>query len=271
MGAIQMLDWLTGFIPRIESDWDGVRHDLEGIRDYLFSRENLIVGVTSSRSDFSPHKGRLNSFLDSLPSTLRGGATVLPVPYRGDEALTISSPVNYVGKALPLFEMGYTYSGAMHVVLHHLNTGYLWEKVRVQGGAYGCFSGCSWDNGVFSLASYRDPNLQRTIDVYDEVDRLRNLDMSREELEKTIIGALKRVLPYQLPEAKGRTTFAYMLNGRSVAEQRTVDELVGYNGCRSSPGRGDASRSEREGEGSSTRQCKSGGRRSGRTLGNKDS
>lgn len=40
-------------------------------------------------------------------------------------------------------------------------------RVRVVGGAYGGF--CDFDNhsGMFTYSSYRDPNLLKTVDVYD--------------------------------------------------------------------------------------------------------
>lgn len=41
--------------------------------------------------------------------------------------------------------------------------------MRVVGGAYGGF--CDFDNhsGMFTYSSYRDPNLLKTVDVYDGV------------------------------------------------------------------------------------------------------
>ena len=52
--------------------------------------------------------------------------------------------VNYVAKGANLYTLGYVHTGATAVALRHLNTTYLWDKVRVQGGAYGGSSGIPW-------------------------------------------------------------------------------------------------------------------------------
>jgi Zn-dependent M16 (insulinase) family peptidase len=65
----------------------------------------------------------------------------------------------------------------------------LWEKVRVQGGAYGAFNMFDRMSGVWTFLSYRDPNLASTLDVYRGAGAfLKNLDLSPSELERSIIG-----------------------------------------------------------------------------------
>jgi len=59
-------------------------------------------------------------------------------------------------------------------------------------------------SGVFSYLSYRDPNLLKTLDIYDGTgDFLRGLDVDQETLTKAIIGTIGDVDSYQLPDAKG--------------------------------------------------------------------
>lgn len=67
-----------------------------------------------------------------------------------------SVQVNYVGKAVNLYEdAGYKLNGSAYVIEKHLGTSWLWDKVRVVGGAYGGF--CSFDShsGMFTFLSYR--------------------------------------------------------------------------------------------------------------------
>lgn len=60
--------------------------------------------------------------------------------------------------------------------------------------------------GVFSFLSYRDPNLLKTLDVYDgTANFLRELEMDDDTLTKAIIGTIGDVDSYQLPDAKGYT------------------------------------------------------------------
>ena len=72
--------------------------------------------------------------------------------------------VNYVGKAANLYDdAGYQLSGSAYVVNKHLGTTWLWDRVRVSGGAYGGFSDFDTHSGMFSFLSYRDPNLTKTV------------------------------------------------------------------------------------------------------------
>ena len=75
--------------------------------------------------------------------------------------------MNYVGKGGNLYESGYEYHGSSLVVSKLLGATYLWDKVRVSGGAYGGF--CRFDprSGDFKYLSYRDPNLGGTLETYD--------------------------------------------------------------------------------------------------------
>jgi Zn-dependent M16 (insulinase) family peptidase len=62
--------------------------------------------------------------------------------------------------------------------------------------------------GVFSFLSYRDPNLLKTLDVYDGTGAfLRQLQMDNDTLSKAIIGTIGDVDSYQLPDAKGYSRY----------------------------------------------------------------
>ena len=115
------------------------------------------------------------------------------------------------------------------VITNFLRATWLWERVRVHGGAYGGF--CSFDrrSGVFSYVSYRDPNLLDTLSVYDQTGRfLRELDLPQDELVKGIVGAIGNLDAYQLPDAKGFTSLVrYLLGETDEERQRMRDEVLG--------------------------------------------
>jgi hypothetical protein len=115
------------------------------------------------------------------------------------------------------------------VINNYLQTSWLWERVRVQGGAYGGFSVFNQRSGVFTYISYRDPNLLATLDVYDRsADFLRSLELSRDELTKGIIGAIGDMDAYQLPDAKGFTSMTRYLAGETDEErQRWREQVLG--------------------------------------------
>ncbi len=112
---------------------------------------------------------------------------------------------------------------------------YLWEKIRVQGGAYGAHVQFDESTGVISFLSYRDPNVASTLENYDKAAAfLKGLDDSRlsaNELKKAIIAAIGDLDAYQLPDAKGYTSMLRYLTGRTdEIRQKIRDEVLSTNG-----------------------------------------
>ena len=145
------------------------------------------------------------------------------------EGLTIPAQVNYVGKGANLYQLGYEPHGSVNVIRNYLGTTWLWDKIRVQGGAYGGFSTFDMTSGAFAYLSYRDPNLLASLDNYDSTPTfLRNLDLNESELTKTIIGTIGEMDAYLLPDAKGWTSMVRHLTHYTDDErQRIRDEVLG--------------------------------------------
>ena len=124
--------------------------------------------------------------------------------------------------------MGFKYSGTFEVLKALLRTGFLWDKVRVHGGAYGSGNSFDFFTGDYSLLSYRDPNLAETLDVYDEIaDFLNHLDLSSEELTKIIIGCVGKMDPPLTPDLKGKASMIDHLTGRThEMKQKLREELL---------------------------------------------
>jgi hypothetical protein len=93
-----------------------------------------------------------------------------------------------------------------------LNYGYLWNEVRVKGGAYGVF--CQFmRNGEGFFTSYRDPGLGETLEVYRRAaEYLRHWDEAERELLKTIIGTISGIDTPKTPAGKGKRSMTILLS-----------------------------------------------------------
>jgi Zn-dependent M16 (insulinase) family peptidase len=235
MSGIGHLFALRELSTEIDKKWKSVLQKLEMIREALISRNALLVNVTVDATNWNTIKPQLESFLSSLPSK---EVTLAPFgiqPEQKKEGLTIPAQVNYVGKGANLYDLGYEYDGSAEVINGYLRMAYLWEKIRVQGGAYGAFSVFDDASGVFTFLSYRDPNVAATIDSYDKAAAfLKSLDSSRlndNELTKAIIGTIGDLDAYQLPDAKGYTSMLrYLTNRTDELRQEIRDEVLSTNG-----------------------------------------
>lgn len=132
-----------------------------------------------------------------------------------------------MGKGANLYDLGFEFSGSFDVVKALLRTGYLWDHVRVQGGAYGCSVSFDYYTGDLAVVSYRDPNLGETLDAIDGISNfLSNVDLSDKELEKIIIGTVGHLDPPLTPDRKGAISRAEYLTGQTLEwKQKRRDEL----------------------------------------------
>ncbi|KAI8028462.1 hypothetical protein LOK49_LG02G03504 [Camellia lanceoleosa] len=229
MGGASYLEFLQALEKRVDEDWDGISLSLEEIRRSLISRKGCLVNLTADGKNLMDSEKYVSKFLDLLPST----STVESVTWNArlpsiNEAIVVPTQVNYVGKAANIYETGYELDGSAYVISKYISNTWLWDRVRVSGGAYGGFCDFDTHSGVFSFLSYRDPNLLKTLDVYDATsDFLRELEMDDDTLTKAIIGTIGDVDSYQLPDAKGYSSLLrYLLGVTDEERERRREEIL---------------------------------------------
>jgi Zn-dependent M16 (insulinase) family peptidase len=229
MGGVDYLLALRRLVNQLDEDWPGVLAKLETVRDLVINRQTMIANVTLDAAGMTSFAPALADFAAGLPAAPHRAAAWTPAVRDGHEGLSIPAQVNYVGKGAKLYDLGYTYDGSIHVITNHLRTSYLWDKIRVQGGAYGAFCRFSRESGVLSYLSYRDPNLLGTLAAFDQApDFLRGLELSDDDLTKSIIGAIGVMDAYQLPDAKGYTALVrYLVGETDEQRQQARDEVLG--------------------------------------------
>jgi Zn-dependent M16 (insulinase) family peptidase len=228
MGGISYLFFLRKLAEQVTSDCGPLVAALQRIRKLLVDRAAMLANVTAEATHWAQLEPQLAGFLGSLPRT-----TAKPSPWRTAdgppaEGLIVPSQVNFVGKGANLYAAGFKPSGTNQVINRYLRTSWLWDKVRVQGGAYGGM--CMFDrySGTFMYGSYRDPNLLKTLEVYDRTaEFLKGAALDDAELTRNIIGTIGDIDTYRLPDAKGFVSMQRHLIGDSdEARQRMREEIL---------------------------------------------
>ncbi|MDR2641395.1 MAG: insulinase family protein [Planctomycetaceae bacterium] len=219
------------FLVELEKNFDkegsNTASKLKAVADAVLHNSRGEINVTLSAKDFAASKNILDKFKSKLAN--RKSETQYPAFKESqlNEAVIIPSRVQYVVKAANYRKAGFEYSGKMKVLANILRTGYLWNNIRVQGGAYG--GGVSFERtGVFSLWSYRDPHLRRTVDIYEGVaDYLEKLELSDEDLTKAIIATIGGLDKPLTPSEKGKRVISMSLSGFTQADiQKERDEIL---------------------------------------------
>ncbi|MCK5682978.1 insulinase family protein [bacterium] len=210
-----------------ESDISVLEKKFREVCDKVFNRDGLLVSVTSSKEDFKDLKIHLPGLLESFKCQ-KFENTSNDAPETGlNDGLIISSKVQYVLKGSNFRRCGYDFTGHLDVAKSILTMNYLIQKIRVQGGAYGAYI-LIGRSGDMILASYRDPELKKTIDVFDGAGAfLKEFKCSPKELNGFIIGTIGKLDRDLSPEAKGDMLTANFLCGITYDDrQRERTEVI---------------------------------------------
>ncbi len=230
MSGLSYLFFLRQLAEDVENNWPAVLEKLEAMRRMLVNRSSMISNVTLDESGFDDFQPKLQGFLSSLPAQAPDLHAWKPESEPVCEGFTIPAQVNYVGKGSNLYAHGYKLKGSIFVINNYLSSTFLWERIRVQGGAYGGFCLFDQHTGVYDFVSYRDPNIIKTLENYDQVsDFLHHLGGTRltsEELNKSIIGAIGDMDAYQLPDAKGYTSMVRYMSGDTDTERQQARNQI---------------------------------------------
>ena len=228
MSGISCLFFLRELINRIDNDWQGVLADLMKIRELLVNRNHMLLNITVNGDGWRQINTGTLSFINNLPSAEAAYEEWQYNKFPDCEGIVIPSQVNYTAKGTDINMHGYKTHGSIHVITRFLRSSRLWEQVRVKGGAYGVF--CSFDrlSGMLTFLSYRDPNILKTIKAFDDtVEFLKKLDISNDELTKSIIGTIGSMDSYMLPDAKGYISILRNLSGKTDEDRQKIrDEIL---------------------------------------------
>ncbi len=252
MSGISQLDTIKDLLKQAEEDWPTLLVRLEKMRNAILDtetcRDGMILDITGDSNVLDKIQPSINAFLDDLPGEANGSK--LPDFYKDehpwvpkvrelmgrltpieDEGFIVPTQVSYVGKGGLVFEEGETVTGAAQVVARFLRTGYLWDHVRVMGGAYGGFCTFSPYSGFFSFLSYRDPNLSKTIDVYDAaadavLAAAEQLKSDNDALAQAIIGTIGDMDGSLSPDQKGFTAMQRWLINESAEHRQNYRNQI---------------------------------------------
>ncbi len=229
MRGVSYLQFLRKLVRELETGGEAATASLKHTLELLLNRRTMLINLTGDAANVEPAERDLARLVADIPARPpRLPAWPLPTQI-GPEGLAIPAQVNYVGKAANVFPEPGLFNGTALVVSRFLRTAYLWEHVRVQGGAYGAFCQLDPRSGLFSLVSYRDPNIQKTLDAYDGIGAyLASLDLAGEELDKAVIGAIGDMDQHLLPNAKGFVSaLRYLTNEPDDYRQELRKQVLG--------------------------------------------
>ncbi len=215
----------------LEKDFEGKKEELsdnmERLVRCIFRPENLMVDYTAQRAGLAGLEKLIEGLRAKLYTEPVEGKPYVPSPVKKNEGLMSSAQIQYVCRAGNYADKGLSYTGALRVLKVVMSYEYLWMQVRVRGGAYGCM--CQFGKtGESYFVSYRDPNLEKTIEVYEKAaDFVAGFEADERTMTQYIIGAVSALDMPLTPAARGTYSLAGYMTGLSFDRvQRERDELL---------------------------------------------
>lgn len=227
LGGLEFYNFICELEKGFEDRIEDIIIKLEEVSSEVFNKRNLIINLTCEEKDYDIFQRKVDELISELKDK-----EVTKVKYKFDletrnEGLMTSSKVQYVAKAYNYMELGYKYTGKLLVLKAIANYEYLWNQVRVQGGAYGSFASFQKNGNAF-FTSYRDPNLKRTVEVYNNAaEYFKNFKADSRQMTKYIIGTISDLDFPLSPSMKGERAAEYNIKHITYEDlQREREEIL---------------------------------------------
>lgn len=241
---------LYGLVCKLlESSDDELKAALEKCAEVsrmMLGKDNLTLDVTCSRELFDRISDRIGSLTGKFRMVRKGdvAGSRYGISFERKalkEAFKVPGEVCYLSLAGGYKIESEEDEGLLNLAAQIVASDYLWNNIRVLGGAYGGgFSTFSVSKvGVFH--SYRDPHLNRTHEVYKKtVDYLRSFTADERQMTKYIIGTIGTLDTPLTPYGKATRSLNCVMSGVTYedinrrriaileATQEDVRRMAGY-------------------------------------------
>lgn len=216
LGGVTQIQLFDKLADHFDSMRDEVVEKLARIRELFQARGRLIASFVGAEPQFAALKEYLSGFIGSLRDESPPTETSEFAQAAGArDGLATPADVAFVARAFPAAGRDHPDAPVLLLLGTNLSYGYLWDRIRVKGGAYGAHAGYNALNGTFTYSSYRDPFIKETLDAYRGVaEYIENrMDLSAEGVGQAIIGTVKTLdRPIRPGQAVG-TALGRHLNG----------------------------------------------------------
>ncbi|MCL2396780.1 MAG: insulinase family protein [Defluviitaleaceae bacterium] len=190
MGGLYFYEYIKGLTEDFDNRFEELREDLARLARMIYTKANVLYSIVADDELYTGCSRYLRDFNDSLGTGGTACCAGLSLVAPKNEGFITASKVQYCAMAADIFADGHKYTGGLKVLSSVLDD-FLYDEIRVKGGAYGMGSSFGQNGGMY-LYSYRDPHVANTYQVFRRgAEYLRRLDLSRNEMEKFILGTIR--------------------------------------------------------------------------------
>lgn len=205
--------------------------DLKQIAVSVFKKGNLkpaLIGDASAIASADKRVETINKRLIDASDNSFATPEIAFEPHTPFDGWHTNTSVSFVGQSFKTVNIMHPDSSGLAVISKLLRSLFLHKEIREKGGAYGGFALYNTEEGMFSFGSYRDPHVNRTIEIYKQAC---NFIMSGEYNNTDIKEAVLQVCSeIDKPETPGpsamKAFYRGILNLTDEIRQKFKDALL---------------------------------------------
>lgn len=234
LSGVNFYLFLRNLLEHFDERLDDLRAKLAELAGRIFVADGCMASFTGSDEDFDAYWDAAGNLGLGAGDGAGRDALVVPAPCDRHEAFVIPSDICFAARACDPRRLGLDVTGAWAVAANALSYDYLWNEIRVKGGAYGCGFRAAGERQA-AFYTYRDPAIDPSIErVARAGEWLGRFEPDEAAFEGFIVSCVSGmdapVKPYALTKRRN-TTYLAGLDPHAREERRaqmlaaTPDEL----------------------------------------------
>lgn len=224
MGGIAQLRFLDNLVKK--DDLNTIIESICEIHRIVITKSAAFISITADEPALVlPSVKEFLRALPSFPVSIEQYQKPDSYP-KQPIGVEINSAVNFVSRIWKVPPATPQRFGLQYLISRYLSTGYLWDKVRVEGGAYGGMSISSITHPIFACASYRDPNLVNTLTHFEKGLESVAEGIPQDKIDQNIIGSIGRIDAPQPPHTQGFSEAVDLMMGYTKEFRQNLREVI---------------------------------------------
>ena len=223
LSGVDFYLFLRDLLDHFDERVDGLRTKLAELAERIFVADGCMASFTGSDEDFDAYWDAAGDLGLGAGDGAASGTLVVPEPRDRHEAFVIPSDICFAARACDPRRLGIDVTGAWAVAANALSYDYLWNEIRVKGGAYGCGFRAAGERQT-AFYTYRDPAIDPSIERVERAGAwLGSFEPDEAAFEGFIVSCVSGmdapVKPYALTKRRN-TTYLAGLDPHAREERR---------------------------------------------------
>ncbi|MCF8070227.1 MAG: insulinase family protein [Desulfobacterales bacterium] len=211
--GVHQLQFIKKITDRLtDASLSEISEKLSTIRKIVITENNLKMALVGEADAMPDALKSASSIFNNLKAGSGNGFTYSKNMIRDDQVVhegwSTSSAVSFVARTFQTVRMAHKDAPALSVLSKLLRSMYLHREIREKGGAYGGFSLYNSEDGLFCFASYRDPHIVNTLNVFDgSADFIRKSNLTDEDVKEAVLQICSEIDKPDPPGPAARKAF----------------------------------------------------------------